>query len=308
MSDSRRWLVHSVAPNSESHIPCGSGSEHKMNGAKRSKPVSLNVGGVIYTTSFLTLISYPDSMLARMFEGDLPSAKDRDGNFFIDRDGNLFRYILNYLRTRKIHLPETLVELQQLKDEVDFYQIPTLKEEVCMELARRHEESMVKLLPPNCDSDGYFLDVIEINTVKANMKSLHLIAHADVIRVLPLNPEDYAILQALMEIVKCTDYHPQKSNTGHMWYMGKGCFEIQDLNYLTRVEIAEIVRVHGARLISSSVSFSNSTETNNVQTILVMDKWHVPAYCVQKLRESCMACKALPPGRTVGFLDWNQGD
>ncbi len=63
----------------------------RMNGAKRSKPVSLNVGGVIYTTSFLTLISYPDSMLARMFEGDLPSAKDRDGNFFIDRDGNLFR-------------------------------------------------------------------------------------------------------------------------------------------------------------------------------------------------------------------------
>ena len=133
-----------------------------------------------------------------------------------------FSYILNYLRTRKIHLPETLVELQQLKDEVDFYQIPTLKEEVCMELARRHEESMVKLLPPNCDSDGYFLDVVEINTVKANMKSLQLIAHADVIRVLPLNPEDYAILQALMEVVKCTDYHPQKSNTGHMWVYGQG--------------------------------------------------------------------------------------
>ncbi|CAI9737630.1 BTB/POZ domain-containing protein KCTD6-like isoform X8 [Octopus vulgaris] len=276
------------------------------NGRKSSDPVNLNVGGVIYTTSYLTLVSYSESMLARMFEGDLPSAKDKDGNYFIDRDGKLFRYILNFLRTSKIHLPDSLVELQQLSDEVDFYQIPSLKEEIGLEITRRHEENIVKMLPTCCDSDGYFLDVLEHNGVQANFKNLQLIGHIDIIKVLPLSPDDYGVLQCLVETVKQTDYHPHKSTTGHIWYLGKGCFELQDIYYLTRVEIGELVRAHGARLVSSSASYTNSTETNNMQTILIMDKWHIPAYCIQKLRANCMTCKALPPGRTVGFLDWNQ--
>jgi len=53
--------------------------------------VSLNVGGCVYSTSLSTLQRYSDSMLGAMFGGDLPTVRDTHGNYFIDRDGPLFR-------------------------------------------------------------------------------------------------------------------------------------------------------------------------------------------------------------------------
>ena len=88
--------------------------------------INLNVGGRFYTTSISTLTKYPDSMLGRMFEGDLPSAKDAQGNVVIDRDGELFRYVLTFLRSSKLILPENFKELALLKEEAEFYQIPEL--------------------------------------------------------------------------------------------------------------------------------------------------------------------------------------
>ncbi len=55
------------------------------------EPVTLNVGGCVYSTSLSTLQRYPDSMLGAMFRGDLPTVRDAHGNYFIDRDGLLFR-------------------------------------------------------------------------------------------------------------------------------------------------------------------------------------------------------------------------
>ena len=56
--------------------------------------VTLNVGGVPYTTSVLTLTSFPDSMLGQMFNGRIKAKRDKEnGHFLIDRDGELFRYI-----------------------------------------------------------------------------------------------------------------------------------------------------------------------------------------------------------------------
>jgi len=60
-------------------------------------PVTLNVGGHMYTTSLTTLTRYPDSMLGAMFRGDFPTARDSQGNYFIDRDGPLFRLSRNLL-------------------------------------------------------------------------------------------------------------------------------------------------------------------------------------------------------------------
>ena len=62
-------------------------------------------------------------MLGRMFGGPIPTAQDGGGSFFIDRDGKLFRYILNFLRNDKLTLPENFAEVEQLREEVDFYQI-----------------------------------------------------------------------------------------------------------------------------------------------------------------------------------------
>ena len=64
------------------------------------KVVTLDVGGTKYRTTLSTLTKYPDSMLGAMFSGrhDLP--QQEDGSYFIDRDGEVFKYILMYLRDR----------------------------------------------------------------------------------------------------------------------------------------------------------------------------------------------------------------
>ncbi|KAG7228202.1 hypothetical protein INR49_013365 [Caranx melampygus] len=95
-------------------------------GHRMTTPVTLNVGGHLYTTSLSTLQRYPDSMLGAMFRGDFPTTRDSQGNYFIDRDGTLFRYILNFLRTSELTLPVDFTETDLLRKEADFYQIEPL--------------------------------------------------------------------------------------------------------------------------------------------------------------------------------------
>ncbi|XDV45850.1 hypothetical protein PO909_013872 [Leuciscus waleckii] len=65
-------------------------------------------------------------MLGAMFRGDFPTTRDAQGNYFIDRDGTLFRYILNFLRTSELTLPVDFMETDLLRKEADFYQIEPL--------------------------------------------------------------------------------------------------------------------------------------------------------------------------------------
>ena len=85
--------------------------------------VNLNIGGQHFTTSIQTLTKDPDSMLAAMFSGRFELNPCEDGAFFIDRDGTHFRYILNYLRTGKLNLPENTTFEKELLEEAEFYQI-----------------------------------------------------------------------------------------------------------------------------------------------------------------------------------------
>lgn len=103
-------------------------SNSKLNSLQ--DPVSLNVGGEIYTTTLDTLTRCRDSMLGAMFTGQIPVLRDNRGNVFIDRDGKVFRYILNYLRTSTLDLPKGFSEVALLRREADFFQIRPLLEEI----------------------------------------------------------------------------------------------------------------------------------------------------------------------------------
>ena len=92
--------------------------------------VKLNVGGSYFTTSVQTLTKDPNTMLAAMFSGKFEMKPCEDGAFFIDRDGTHFRFILNYLRTGKLTLPEGATFLKELQDEAEFYQIRGMLEEL----------------------------------------------------------------------------------------------------------------------------------------------------------------------------------
>ena len=92
--------------------------------------INLNVGGQIYTTSLATLTKYSESMLGAMFSGRFAAQKDSNGDYFIDRDGALFRYILGFLRNGELHVPENFHEFGSLLKEAEFFQIPALTDAV----------------------------------------------------------------------------------------------------------------------------------------------------------------------------------
>ena len=105
------------------------------------KVITLNVGGTQYTTTLSTLTKYPDSMLGVMFSGrhDLP--QQEDGSYFIDRDGEVFKYILMYLRDSTVAFihASRLDEAQQLhlKLEANYFLLPNLEKVLQQALDQR---------------------------------------------------------------------------------------------------------------------------------------------------------------------------
>ncbi|KAL4229875.1 BTB/POZ domain-containing protein kctd16 [Mactra antiquata] len=90
--------------------------------------VELNVGGVFYTTALNTLTKDPNCLLSQMFggEGSTKLIKDSKGKYFIDRDGVLFRYILDFLRNQKLVLPENFHEKDRLRNEAEYFTLPEM--------------------------------------------------------------------------------------------------------------------------------------------------------------------------------------
>jgi hypothetical protein len=94
-----------------------------------SEIINLNVGGIIYTTKINTLTSEKLSFFHKIFKNKDNWQKDKNGNYFIDRDGECFRYILNWLRDKKsVHFPRKRSELYTLlKNDVKFYKLKKLE-------------------------------------------------------------------------------------------------------------------------------------------------------------------------------------
>ncbi|XP_063046829.1 BTB/POZ domain-containing protein KCTD12-like [Engraulis encrasicolus] len=90
--------------------------------------VELNVGGQVYITRYSTLTSVPDSLLGQMFSQKSTKglARDTKGRFFVDRDGFLFRYILDYMRDQQLVLPDHFPERGRLQREAEFFNLPEL--------------------------------------------------------------------------------------------------------------------------------------------------------------------------------------
>jgi len=93
-----------------------------MHSKPRFPPIiGLNIGGSYFSTSLTTLCRDPNSMLAKMFSTNIGVLTDQHGNYFIDRDGTHFRYILNYLRDGVLDVPKKIAK--ELLQEAKFYQL-----------------------------------------------------------------------------------------------------------------------------------------------------------------------------------------
>ncbi|XP_054770436.2 uncharacterized protein LOC129278254 [Lytechinus pictus] len=89
--------------------------------------IGMNVGGKIYQTSWSTLLRYPNTFFDSLFEGSADHPKDEQGNLLLDRDGETFRHILNFLRYGRVVIPEEFDDFHILEREADFLSLGELK-------------------------------------------------------------------------------------------------------------------------------------------------------------------------------------
>ena len=91
---------------------------------KESDILDIDIGGTHkMTTTRNTLTKYSNSALAAMFSGrhEIPKHNHR---LFIDRDGQAFQHMVNYLRSGKFPIFKEKNEEVNFFEELEFWQIP----------------------------------------------------------------------------------------------------------------------------------------------------------------------------------------
>ena len=89
----------------------------------KRKVVRLNVGGTRYDVSRDTLERCEGSMLAIFISDHWKEGNANEKEpIFIDRNGRLFEYVLDYLRTNKVYLPSAVSRAAE-QEEFKFYGI-----------------------------------------------------------------------------------------------------------------------------------------------------------------------------------------
>ncbi|CAL8395660.1 unnamed protein product [Boreogadus saida] len=110
---------------------------------KSNAPVHIDVGGHMYTSSLATLTKFPNSRIGRLFDGTEPIVLDSlKQHYFIDRDGLMFRYVLNFLRTSKLLIPDNFSEYCALYEEAQFFQLEPLQAELRRWRSERRSEAL----------------------------------------------------------------------------------------------------------------------------------------------------------------------
>uniref|UniRef100_A0A8C3AAH3 Potassium channel tetramerisation domain containing 12b n=2 Tax=Cyclopterus lumpus TaxID=8103 RepID=A0A8C3AAH3_CYCLU len=95
-------------------------------------------------------LSVPDSLLWEMFSRKSAKglARDTKGRFFVDRDGFLFRYILDYMRDQQLVLPDHFPERGRLQREAEFFNLPELVKLLAPKISKQNS-----LGDEGCQSD-----------------------------------------------------------------------------------------------------------------------------------------------------------
>ncbi len=105
-----------------------------------------------------------------MFNGSIPIILDSlKQHYFIDRDGKLFRHILNYMRFATLMLPDNFNEWELLIEEAKYFELfPMVKATEAMKKERMSKQSAtVSSASPSSasstsDGEGY-IEVVAVN-------------------------------------------------------------------------------------------------------------------------------------------------
>jgi hypothetical protein len=115
--------------------------------------IRFNVGGTLYEVALTTLMKSPETMLAKLASKKWceRSGNDADESIFIDRDGEIFKYILAWYRNNVILIPRT-IHIGAVKNEVKYFSLPNTvvveQEKIpiseCFEELKGHKEKCEK--------------------------------------------------------------------------------------------------------------------------------------------------------------------
>jgi hypothetical protein len=106
-----------------------------------TKIIKLNVGGMKYTLTKETVEKCP--ALVNLIKGSLEN--DEKDEIFINRDGLIFRKILQYLRDEAMHV-EDVEGLKELRAEASFFNLDSLEKLVDEKLKKKSSNMVYRLL------------------------------------------------------------------------------------------------------------------------------------------------------------------
>jgi hypothetical protein len=137
--------------------------------------VELNIGGSFYATSRQTLLSpiEPNDLFHDLFETKSKQVvRDANQRVFIDRNGDLFKFILDYLRNDgKLVLPDRFDEFNRLKLEAGFFKMNHL-EKLVDDLIEKNRNRKKSILTTE-DND----DLVDSTTQLTGLNAAHLDIH-----------------------------------------------------------------------------------------------------------------------------------
>ena len=117
----------------------------------------LNVGGWKFTTTLSTLCAEKGSVLEKMFSDDFTLSRDSEGAVFIDRSGEYFKFILDYLRGSIAGIDDILFDentRKKLIKEAEYYQLEGMKNVLAFKTKSVKKKE-------DCDCKAEIIEIIE---------------------------------------------------------------------------------------------------------------------------------------------------